>query len=183
MTTKTMAERTMQALGMLALAGCAAQGGTPGAYDAAKDARIRAYWGPVVYFHFNRACRPPESVLTGYPDTIVATKPGLSALVNKTVGMPVPDDAAKYFHEYVVPAGKPVTITSESNYQDFRNGKVVRVTEAPVSGTFVPAAGHDYEVRGSAGSAPNHLTLRELRVDNGRVTTTPVPIAPAPACE
>ncbi len=184
MTTKTTTGRLTSALVMLALAGCATQGGTHATYDPAKDARIRAYWGPVVYFHFNRGCRPPESLLAGYPDTIVATKPGLSALVNKTVGMPVPDDAAKYFHEYVVPAGKPITITSRANYQDLRGGKPVRVSDPPVSGTFVPTAGHDYEVWGSAGSAYDRLTLRELHVDaGGRVTATTRPISPAPVCE
>ncbi|MBN3787579.1 hypothetical protein [Burkholderia sp. Ac-20353] len=183
MTPTTMAVRLTSALAILALAGCATQGGTNSTYDPTKDARIRAYWGPVVYFHFNRGCRPPEALLAGYPDTIVATKPGLSALVNKTVGMPVPDDAAKYFHEYVVPAGKPITITSRASYQDMQGGKTVRVSDPPVSGTFVPAAGHDYEVWGSAGSAYDHLTLRELHVDAGRVTATPLPIAPAPVCE
>ncbi|WP_256702503.1 hypothetical protein [Burkholderia sp. SRS-W-2-2016] len=128
-------------------------------------------------FYMNTACA------TGEAKHFVASKPGLSSLSNKTVGMPVPSDAARYFHEYIVPAGEPMTVRAQVVSEQFINGKRYRVIDAPKSSTFVPEHGHDYEILVQDNNGPDAIFARELVSSANGVSTVPYPLKETGACK
>jgi hypothetical protein len=177
MTRHTFA-RHVSLLSFMLLSACA---GTPSQtaadYHPETEARVRAYWGPNVTFYMNTACA------TGEAKHFVATKPGLSSLTNKTVGMPVPSDAGQYFHEYIVPAGEPMTIRAQFVSQQFLNGKTYVVTDQPKFATFVPERGHDYEILGQDNGGPDAIVARELVSSDKGISTLPHSLKPTGACK
>src|SRR5262249_5209735 len=97
------------------LSGCASSSRQAAAtYHPETEARVRVYWGATTEFFFNTNCVPTRNA-----KRITVSRPGLSSVTNKTVGMPVPPDAYRYFHEYIVPAEQPLTVRA----------RIVSVTE------------------------------------------------------
>lgn len=181
----TVLNRYMRAAGMLLpavlLAACATSGDER-AYHPETDARVRVYWGPVVYFHFDTACVPVGNAPERKGKTLLVSKPGLSALRNKTVGMPLPPDAGRYYKEYVVPANQPLTITARFSSQSVMGNTMYVSTTPDGAGTFVPAAGRDYEVLVDGSANTPQVQVRQLHDGGGAVTTTPVAVSSAPEC-
>ncbi|WP_334052876.1 hypothetical protein [Burkholderia cepacia] len=166
----------------IVLGACASPQSTPTAWQPDREARIRVYWGATVYFHYNTACMPKQGLWGGYPEpSRLVSKPGFSAMVNKTVGMPLPSDAYRYYQEWIVPGGQPLTISAQITEATMINAKAYWATYAPGAGTFVPEAGRDYEVLISGpGSAQIHL--RRLLAGTAGVAIEPVAISEAHAC-
>lgn len=87
----------------LLLTACAHQKTQPDVqYDPATDARVRVYFGVATKFFFNTTCYPKHGGKA-------VTKPRVFNLANTTIGMPVPADAERYYDEYVVKGGQPLT--------------------------------------------------------------------------
>ena len=146
-------------------------------YRPETEARVRVYWGANVTFYLNTAC------VTGQARHFVASKPGLSSLSNKTVGMPMPPDAARYFHEYIVPAGEPMTVRAQISSQQLINGKQYRVTDAAAASTFVPEHGHDYEILVQDNDGPDEIFARELVSSVNGTSTVPHPLKSTSFCK
>lgn len=172
------------------LAGCAGSGAKRGGvYDPATQARIRVYLGAYSHFYFNTTCEPADNWFAkGAPGIDVAV-PGFTRAFagNETIGMPVPADAYKYYDEYVIKAGQPLTIT-------FRVGGD-RVVDLGMAGkttisqrvqhiarSFVPLPGNDYEVFPYDAAWGLEAKLRQLHVEGSRVSTTDVQLAAAQRC-
>jgi hypothetical protein len=146
-------------------------------YHPETEARVRVYWGANVSFYMNTAC------VTGNAKHFIASKPGLSSLSNKTVGMPVPSDAARYFHEYIVPAGEPMTVHAQFVSERLINGKRYRVIDPAISSTFVPEHGHDYEILVQDNDGPDAIFARELVSGANGISTVPHPLEPTGTCK
>ncbi|MDR6503514.1 hypothetical protein J2785_006707 [Burkholderia ambifaria] len=172
------------ALGTL-LAGCASQNTHSAAYDPATDARIRVYFGASTHFFFNTTCEPKKGVLGFGGGGMAVAKPRTLHLANTTIGMPVPEDAYRYYDEYVIKANEPLTISVEyggDSLPDF-NGFIFRSPFQHIARTFVPQAGKDYEAFASNASNSLQLNVRRLSVVGEHVQTEPVSIKAAPKCQ
>jgi hypothetical protein len=146
-------------------------------YHPETEARVRVYWGANVTFYMNTAC------VTGEAKHFVASKPGLSSLSNKTVGMPVPSDAARYYHEYIIPAGEPMTVHAQVVSERLIDGKRYRVPDAVKSSTFVPEHGHDYEILVQDNDGRDAIFARELVSGANGISTVPYPLKPTGTCK
>lgn len=172
----------MPLLAML-LASCAGSGGERSTvYYPESEARARVYWGAVVYFHYDTACVPKENLFGYSGDSMLVSKPGLSSLTNKTIGMSVPADAGRYYHEYLVPAGRPLTISARISTRTLRGAKTYVETSPVGAGTFVPQPGLDYEIFADDGGWRPQVRVRQLSQGAGGVSTTPVAISAASPC-
>ena len=110
-------------------------------------------------------------------------KPRKFHLSNTTVGMPVPEDAYKYYDEYIIKADQPLTITMDKGGWSQNNGFVVTTAHEHAAGTFVPQAGADYEVFDYADQGFFRIGIRQLRVDGQRVVAKPMQFAATPMCQ
>lgn len=146
-------------------------------YHPETEARVRVYWGANVTFYMNTAC------VTGDAKHFIASRPGLSSLSNKTVGMPVPSDAARYFHEYIVPAGEPMTVRAQIVSEQFINGRLYRVADVAKSSTFVPEHGHDYEILVQDNDGFDAIFARELVSGTNGTSTVPHPLKSTGNCK
>ncbi|GJH33217.1 hypothetical protein CBA19CS91_10690 [Paraburkholderia hospita] len=173
--TSTLFVSIVSSVLLCACAGTASQ--TAADYHPQTEARVRVYWGANVTFYLNTAC------VTGEARHFVASKPGLSSLSNKTVGMPVPPDAARYFHEYIVPAGQPMTVHARISSEQIINGKRYRVTDAAKASTFVPEHGHDYEILVQDNDGPDEIFARELVSSANGTSAVPYPLRSTSACK
>ena len=167
------------AIASLILTGCASSNlRTPDSYQPEHEARIRVYWGATVKFYFDAACIPKKGA-----QPLVVSQPGLSALENKTIGMPVPPDADRYYHEYFVPADKPLTIRAQITKLGLFNGKRSIETTRPGFATFVPQRGQDYELRIDDAYGAARITARHLYATDTNPMTEPLELARSGVCE
>jgi len=166
------------------LMGCALRGTSANStYDPATDARIRVYFGVSTHFYFNTECEPKHgSIGHGGGSTEVA-KPRVLHLANTTIGMPLPQDAYKYYDEYVIKANQPLTITLDSGGWSQNNGFVVTETRRHAAGTFAPQAGVDYEAFAQDEHGYLRLAVRRLRVEDQSVQVEMLNIKGAPQCQ
>ncbi|ORC51231.1 hypothetical protein B2G74_00170 [Burkholderia sp. A27] len=166
-----------------ALAGCASDNVKKVAYDPATDARIRVYFGVSTHFYFNIACEPKRGSLGyGGGGGMAVAKPRKLHLGNNVIGMPVPDDAYRYYDEYVVKANQPLTITADvGGRRD--DGILVWVTaNQHAARMFVPQPGRDYEMYPGNPQGRLELNVRQLNVTDGQIRTQPVRVDSAPLC-
>ncbi|CAE6864735.1 hypothetical protein R75465_07878 [Paraburkholderia aspalathi] len=153
-------------------------------YDPVTDARIRVYFGVLTHFYFNTACEPQRGALGyGGGGGMAVAKPRMLHLANTTIGMPVPEDAYRYYDEYVVKADQPLTITLDTGGWSQVNGFVITETRQHVAGSFVPRPGMDYEAFPGGDNGSLRLTVRQLLLEDERVQTEPVTLDSAPRCQ
>ncbi|WP_081055045.1 hypothetical protein [Burkholderia diffusa] len=173
-----MLRNTLSVISLCVLfAGCASHNTQSVAYDPVNDARIRVYFGVTTKLFFNSTCETTARPLRfGYSGTWVS-KPRLLNLANTTIGMPVPEDAYRYYDEYVIKAGQPLTISIHR-----LTGIHANIPEHD-SGTFVPQAGKDYEAFPVLRSGYFRLNVRRLIVEDDRVQTEPLDTKSAPLCD
>lgn len=172
------------------LAGCASTGAhRSGAYDPATEARIRVYLGAYSHFYFNTTCEPNDSWLLKGPPGMDVAVPGFTRALagNTTIGMPLPDDAYKYYDEYVVNANQPLTMTFQIGGQRIIDMGAVGTTTISqrvdhVARSFVPQPGLDYEVFPYEAKWGLETKLRQLHVNGKQVSTTDVELARASRC-
>ena len=166
----------------LSMAGCATQVPASSAYNSANDARIRVYFGTTTNFYFNTRCEPKKG-LPGFGDNGVAVaKPRLLNLSNTTIGMPIPSDAYKYYDEYVVKANQPLLITLDTGGSSQTGAVIFSTPRQHVAGVFVPQPGRDYEAFAAAETTRLRLTVRELHVKDGQVSSELIPFEKPPQC-
>jgi hypothetical protein len=123
------------------------------AQDAATSARIRVFKEAAVTLYPGEYCYGSNS-----PAAIQATEGETSIFsLNKKVGMPVTLDTPADYNEYVIAAGKPLTVMLK--LEAVRDG--VKASCGPLGATFYPQAGRNYDVTmGYAGSC--FAQIREL---------------------
>ncbi|MFC0400139.1 hypothetical protein [Paraburkholderia rhizosphaerae] len=161
------------------LSGCASSSRqTAAIYHPETEARVRVYWGATTEFFFNTNCIPKRNA-----KRITVSQPGLSSLTNKTVGMPVPPDAYRYFHEYIVPAEQPLTVRARIvSVTEMGNWEYVKKFQQEAS-TFVPQHGHDYEIVVKPIEGRSQIFARELVTSDTEVSAKQFDIPPARSCE
>ncbi|WP_080436363.1 hypothetical protein [Burkholderia ubonensis] len=172
-----MLRNTLSVISLCVLfAGCASHNTQSIAYDPANDARIRVYFGVTTKLFFNSACETKARPLRfGYSGTWVS-KPRLLNLANTTIGMPVPEDAYRYYDEYVIKAGQPLTVSIHR-----LTGIYTNIPEHD-AGTFIPQVGKDYEVFASNSTGFFRLNVRRVILEDNRVRTEPVDARHAEPC-
>ncbi|MPV67672.1 hypothetical protein [Burkholderia sp. BE17] len=178
-----MLRNTLSALGLCVLfAGCASHKVQSVAYDPASDARIRVYFGTDTHFYFNTECEPKKHAFSFANRGMWVARPRMLNLANTTIGMPVPEDAYRYYDEYVIKANEPLTITLDTGGTSQTGGVVFSTPREHAAGTFVPQAGKDYEAFAVRRSGYFRLNVRRLIVDGERVRTEPVAVPAAREC-
>lgn len=120
------------------LIGCASVPAAAPVYDPATQARLRVFLGDSTDIIFGDVCAP------GPHEKVKLSAGGLSYLgPNKVLGMPQIDDMpSSRFHEYVLPAGTPVTIKHFWQQQALSG---IWQSCGPFYLTVHPVAGADYE--------------------------------------
>ena len=156
----------------VALSSCAAPEYTPAATDMA---RIRVFHGTSVYLYLDGHCSKDSN------QRIHAAAGGHSYFVpNKRIGMPPTADMPFSYHEYAIPADRPVGISMYWAADDKKTGTRFRC--GPVMRYFSPKAGHDYDTRIEflkQGGCEVHL--RELAMtDSGIATARALPYESIP---
>ncbi|WP_322026760.1 hypothetical protein [Burkholderia sp. BCC1977] len=173
-----MLRNTLSVISLCVLfAGCASHNAQSVAYDPVNDARIRVYFGVTTKFFFNSTCETKARPLRfGYSGTWVS-KPRLLNLANTTIGMPVPEDAYRYYDEYVIKANQPLTISVHR-----LTGIHANIPEHD-AGTFIPQAGRDYEVFASKATGFFRLNVRKLSVVDEHVNAEVVDVKGVRECQ
>jgi hypothetical protein len=152
-------------------------------YAPDTHARIRVYFGVSTRFYFNTACEPRNgSFGYGASGGVAVAKPRMFYLANTTIGMPVPEDAYRYYDEYVIKANQPLTIMLDTGGWSQNGGFVTTRARRHATGTFVPVPGADYEAFADGENGGLGLVVRRLRVDDGRVQTEQMTVQGAPLC-
>lgn len=113
------------------------------------------------------------------PDAIEASKTGLSIFsMRKRVGMPETGDIEGAYNEYVVEAGKPLTVMLK--WEAEKDG--VRATCGPIGATLYPQFGKDYDIT-IAYMGNCFVQVRELyETSPGKAAGKPAPVSPSFAC-
>jgi len=121
--------------------------------DPANSARVRVYQEADITLYPGEYCYGSDN-----PQAIHATASLFSMLgLSKREGMPQTEDIPGSYNEYVIQAGKPVTVMLQ--WQAEKNG--VQASCGPLGSTFFPQAGLNYDVTiGYAGNC--FVQIREL---------------------
>ncbi|MGV8934602.1 MAG: hypothetical protein ACOH1I_08265 [Gallionellaceae bacterium] len=116
-------------------------------------ARIRVYQQADITLYPGEYCYGSKN-----PEAIKASETGFSIFdTHKRVGMPETADIPGAYNEYVMRAGRPITVMLQ--WQAEKNG--VKASCGPIGSTFYPQAGKDYDVTlGYSGSC--FVQIREL---------------------
>lgn len=189
--------RTLTGLAIFCLAagllqGCSTQS-LQTDYNPATDARIRVFSLPNnTWLYSGKNC-----FATDDPDRIIAHSGGrdfglvnsLSVLAsNRRIGMPQTKDMPFTYHEFIVPAGKPLIIASSINTQTEARIKkesptITSTRCGPIGVTFVPQPGQDYDTAFELKGYGCEIRVRRLIPDSRETADTEkVPFASAPEC-
>ncbi|HEY6094240.1 MAG TPA: hypothetical protein VIU93_04730 [Gallionellaceae bacterium] len=143
--------------------------------DTEHSAKIRVFHGTAVYLYPGQTCYGTKN-----SEYIHAAAGGFSMLVaNKKVGMPTTDDTPWSYHEYVIPADKPLTI--EMSWADDSGG--YSRSCGPIGVTFTPEIGKYYDTTMLFADSHCSVRLRELvEVSPGKATATIKASTPAFTC-
>jgi hypothetical protein len=162
-----LAEGRALVVALLLLGGCAANDSKrePATYDPAVHARIRTFNvnGAAIVFYPGKTC-------TSRDDALSVSHGGYSMLrANRTLGMPVPSDTPRAYHENIVVGAQPLTIASS-----FELPGAVKVTCNPFSVSFTPEAGKDYDAHLAFSNNRCGIEIREITVTEQKVETKSV---------
>ena len=143
--------------------------------DTKHSAKIRVFHGTAVYMFPGQTCYGAKN-----QETIHAAAGGFSMLVaNKKVGMPTTDDIPWSYHEYVIPADKPLTL--EMSWATEGGG--LRQSCGPIGATFTPEVGKYYDTSMLFVEGRCSVQLRELiEVSPGKASATIKTTTPTSAC-
>lgn len=142
--------------------------------DAAGTARIRVYQEADITLYPGEYCYGSDSPAAIHAGTGFFSMLGLG----DREGMPQTDDIAGSYSEYVIAAGKPLTVKLQ--WEGESNG--VKASCGPVGSTFYPLPGRDYDVTiGYAGSC--FVQVRELfEITQGKFGARSLPSTYSFAC-
>ncbi len=156
------------------LSGCANTEQAPPISSSEPQARIRVFHGPSAYLYLGDVCDGNEH------QVIHAAAGGFSFLSrNKTLGMPRTDDMPFSYHEYAIPADKPLTVRM---YWQAQNASGTWERCGPIYTMFTPEAGQDYDTfMKFRGGVCQGVEVRKFVIDaEGKITTTPAPLNSLP---
>lgn len=157
-----------------ALAGLLSEAQAAAQLDPENSARVRVYREADITLYPGEYCYGADN-----PQAIHASDgaPSLFSF-NKKVGMPVTDDIAGAYNEYVIPSGKPTAVMLQ--WQAEKDG--VQASCGPIGATFFPQSGRNYDV--SLGYAGNcFVQIRELHETSpGKATAQLAPAGASFAC-
>ncbi len=153
------------------LSGCATTEQAPPTltFNPDQHARIRVFHGGMDGLYLGDICdggsHPVIRVATGL----------LSFLRSETIGMPTTDAMPPFFyHEYVIPAGQPMTVKI---YWQAQTASGTWQHCGPEHVTFTPEAGHDYDTFMKLSGGTCQVKVRKFMVSgDGKITTTPAPL-------
>lgn len=161
-------------LALFALATCGGMCHVSWALDTGNVARIRVFKESKVVLNPGDYCYGTHN-----PSAIVASEGAPSLFsINHKVGMPLTDDTPANYNEFIIEAGKPLSLVLYLEGE--RDG--VKVSCGPLGATFFPQPGRDYDLTmGFTGVCV--VQLRELsEISPGMVITRVVPTSPSFAC-
>ena len=123
---------------MLSFAGLMREGLSSQSDDPFTSARIRVYQQANITLYPGEFCYGSDN-----PQAIHAAKMGFSIFgTHKREGMPVTADIPGAYNEYVIQAGKPLTVMLQWEGEQ----KGVKVSCGPIGSTLYPQPGKDYDV-------------------------------------
>lgn len=142
-----------------------------------KSAKLRVFQGGSVVLYPGRTCYGSTNG-NGF-----SVSGNLSYLApNKKVGMPVTEDTPWSYHEYVIPAGEPLTL-SMYLYSSTAGAVTVTQTCGPIGATFTPEVGKYYDTNLLLRSGRCSVQVRELtETAPGKATAQIKPTTPASVC-
>jgi hypothetical protein len=159
---------------LLALAGLMGEVQSAGAVNPEISARVRVFQEADITLYPGEYCYG-----SGNPAAIHASAGFLSmAGLGKRVGMPQTDDIPGAYNEYVIPAGRPMTVTLQ--WQAEKND--VKASCGPIASTFYPQPGRDYDI--TIGYAVNcFVQIRELfETSPGKASARQAPAGSSFSC-
>lgn len=145
-----------------------------GLVDPTNAARVRIYQEADITLYPGEYCYGSNN-----PDAIQAgsSSSGLFSF-KKRVGMPETGDIAGTYDEYVIPAGKPMSVMLK--WEAEKNG--VKASCGPIGTTFYPQAGKNYDVS-MAYAGTCFVLIRELlETSPGKATATQTPSSYSYSC-
>ncbi len=168
-----MREKSLMLVLFIALAVFAGLAFSAQAQDLTNTARIRVFKEADITLYPGEYCYGSDS-----PAAIHNSSGWLSIFSSSRLGMPLTEDITSAFNEYVIEAGKPLTVML--HWEAERDG--VKATCGPIGSTFYPQMGKDYDVTiGYAGNC--FLQIRELfEISPGKAETRQVPAGSSFAC-
>lgn len=155
---------------VMILQGCATVPEVPVTYDPATQARIRVFHGTAAYLYLGDVCDH-----SAHP-VIHAGVGGFSYFVaNKKIGMPATDDLPFSYNEYVIPAGKPITVNM---YWQAQKANGAWDYCGPFYQMFTPEAGQDYDtlMKFSWGVCKGMEVRKLVSGENGKANTISAPL-------
>lgn len=157
-------------------------------YDAKNSARLRVFGnngiGMVIYPNMNECPQSSDNGLRVSGKIQQSLNAFLSRQDNISIGMPISDRVKNpyqsifgndFYTESIIPA-KPITIQSTFTSADHSYCK-------PITVTFFPEAGKDYETVLNIDKIDRYCQLKILRIDNDGNSFEDVKIAHHPQCK
>jgi hypothetical protein len=161
-------------LALFALASLAGVCNFAFAVDAGNVARIRVFKESKVILN------PGDYCYGSHNASAIEASDGAPSMLswNRKVGMPLTEDTPANYNEYIIEAGKPLSLVLYLEGE--RDG--VKVSCGPLGATFFPQPSRDYDLTmGFTGVCV--VQLRELsEISPGMVITRVVPTSPSFAC-
>jgi hypothetical protein len=160
---------------LFALTACMSSNDPSQLNGADSTAKIRVFQQADVTLYPGEHCYGSNN-----PRAIHAAQSGFSIFgTHKRAGMPVTEDISAAYNEYVIQAGKPLTVMLQ--WTADKGG--VKSSCGPLGSTFFPQAGKNYDVS-LLGSADHcMLQVRELyETAPGKAVAKLAPVSPSFAC-
>ena len=160
---------------LLTLTGCMTAVDSSRINAQSSTAKIRVYQQADVMLYPGEHCYGSKS-----PRAIRASKTGFSIFgTRKRVGMPVTGDIPGAYNEYVIDAGKPLTVMLKLA---FESGGVNSIC-GPLGSTFFPQAGKHYDVTMRNSAEQCMVQIRELHeISTGKAVAQLTPVSPSFFC-
>lgn len=160
---------------LLTLSGCMTAADSSRINGQPGTAKIRVYQQADVMLYPGEFCYGSKS-----PRAIRASETGFSIFgSSKRVGMPVTGDIPGAYNEYVIEAGKPLTVMLKLV---FESGGVKSIC-GPLGSTFFPQAGINYDVTMLNSAEKCMVQVREMyETSPGKAVAQMTPASPSFYC-
>lgn len=164
----------MVAVLLASLAGFVSVAESAQSADSTYTAKVRVFQEADITLYSGQYCYGSDN-----PEAIRASETGFSIFgTSKRVGMPLTADIDGPYNEFLIPAGKPMTVMLQ--WAAEKNG--VKASCGPIGSTFYPQFGRNYDVTvGLSGRCG--IQIRELfETISGKATSQIVPSSPSYGC-
>jgi hypothetical protein len=160
---------------LLILAGCMTAADPARINEQRSTARIRVYQQADAMLYPGEYCYGSKS-----PRAIRASETGFSIFgSSKRAGMPVTGDIPGAYNEFVIEAGKPLTVMLKLAFE--RDG--VKSICGPLGSTFFPQAGKNYDITMLNSADKCMVQVRELyEISPGKAVAQLTPVSPSFFC-